>query len=195
MSEKESEESKKVFKKLRAMLHKENTVVIPFSRSKEILLILACIAFVLVSLWLWTIADNQVRQSPVFIKIISVFGVSFFGLGFILGTKKLFDKRPGLIIDENGFQDNTSTIGSGRFIAWRNINRFEVVTIKGTKVLLIFVNNANEMIYKESTWKQKFMRFSEQEYGTPISIGSNILKIEFIALTKLLSERHSAYND
>jgi hypothetical protein len=152
------------------------------------------LTFVILSIWLWTIADIQFRRSPIVVKLVSVFGVSFFGLGLIIGPKKLFDKRPGLIINDNGIQNNLG-VGTGIFIAWENIVRFEIITIKNTKLFLIFINNANEIIKIESKWKQKIMRYSLKSFGTPISIGSGTLKMEFNTLTKLLADRHLAFKN
>ena len=175
-------------------MNSNNIIEIPVSKTKTLLLILGCLTFVILFVWLWTNADNQVRRSPIVVKIVSVLGASFFGLGLIIGPKKLFDKRPGLIINDNGIQNNLG-VGTGIFIAWENIVRFEVMTIKSTKLLLIFINNSDEVIEKESKWKQKIMRYSLRSFGTPISIGSGTLKMEFNTLTKLLTDRHASFKN
>jgi len=164
------------------------TIEIPLSKTKIILVILGCATFVILSIWIWTIAESQMRYSPLRLQIVSILGITFFGLGLIFGPRKLFDKRPGLIIDDKGIQDNTG-VSTGRFISWTNIKGFEIVKIKSTRLLLILINNADEVINNESKWKQKIMRFSEQTYGTPISIGSGTLKCDFDELVKLLSDR------
>ncbi|HSY77880.1 MAG TPA: STM3941 family protein, partial [Bacteroidia bacterium] len=64
-----------------------------------------------------------------------------------------------------------------------------MVKIKRTKLLLIFMDNTEEIINRESTWKQKMMKLSLRTYGTPISIGSGTLKCNFDELEKLLSDR------
>lgn len=173
------------------MIAEKDKIEIPISKTKTLLLILGCLGFVMVSIWLWSIADEQTSRSPALIKMVSILGILFFGLGLVLGPKKLFDKRPGLIIDDEGIRDNMSSSG-GRFISWSNITGFETIKIKSTKILLIHVNNATDIINKESKWRQKMMRYSERTYGTPISIGSGTLKIDFDKLETILANRYKA---
>ena len=168
------------------------TTKIQVSKTKTFLLILVSLAFVCVSIWLFSIADEQIRRPPIVLKLISIISVCFFGFGFIAGFKKLFDKRPGLIIDDNGIQDNSS-ISTGRFISWSNITGFKTIKIKSTSILLIYINNAEDIINIESKWKQKIMRYSEKTYGTPLSISSGTLQIKFHELEILLLDKLTAY--
>ena len=164
------------------------TIEIPFSKRKIILLFFGAIIFGILSYWLWTIADTQTHYPTIYIQFVSILGIVLFGLGVIFAPIKLFDKRPGLIITDEGIQDNRG-VSSGRFYPWLNITGFKTVSIKRTKLLLIFMDNTEEIINRESTWKQKVMRFSQSTYGTPISIGSGTLKCNFDELEKLLLER------
>jgi len=163
------------------------TIEIPTSKKKTFLIILGCLMFVIICIWLWTRADNQTSYSPINLKIVSIVGIAFFGLGLVLGPKKLFDKRPGLIIDDKGIQINLSVF-SGRFITWTNITKFEITQIKSTRIILIFIDNADEVIRNESKLNRIVMHFSMREYSTPFSIGSGTLKIDFDELYELLTE-------
>ncbi|HWY98605.1 MAG TPA: STM3941 family protein [Bacteroidia bacterium] len=164
------------------------TVEIPLSKRKIILLFFGAIISVLLSYRLWTIADTQTHYPTIYVQCVSILGIILFGFGIIFAPIKLFDKRPGLIISDEGIQDN-SGISSGRFYPWINITGFKMVKIKRTKLLLIFMDNTEEIINRESTWKQKMMKLSLSTYGTPISIGSGTLKCNFDELEKLLSDR------
>ncbi len=166
------------------------TIEIPVSKAKALLIIAASVAFVIACAWLWTIADTQTDRPPAVMKAVSVIGIVFFSLGMVVGVKKLFDKRPGLIIDDQGIQDNTG-LGKGRFIAWTNITGFKLIEIKRTKLISVFVNNADELIAGQSPWKQKMTRLTLQNYGTPISISSSTLKMDSDELLKLLKTRLS----
>jgi hypothetical protein len=174
---------------LNEMYDHNKTITIPISKVKTAFVIVGCFAFVLMAISSWFISNSQTRYPPVFIKMISVVCVMFFGSGMILGFKKLFDKRAGLIIDNKGLQDNTS-ISDGRFIAWDNITGFEMTSVRSTKIILVFINNSDKMIFKESRWKQGIMRQSKKLYGTPISLGSGTLKIKADELLELLHDRH-----
>jgi hypothetical protein len=170
------------------IMNKMNSEIeIPISKKKTILIIFGSLIFVICCVWLWTKAESQTTYPPIILQIITIVGIAFFGLGPIFGLKKLFDKRPGLIISKTGIQNNLSVF-SGHFISWTNIENFEIIQIKGTRIILINVNNAEEAISQESKIKQKIMRFSMKEYGTPYSIGSGSLLVDFDELYDLLTE-------
>ncbi len=165
---------------------------IAINKARTLQLTVGCLVFVIMSVWLWTVADKQTRRSPVLIKTVSVLGVSFFGLGLVLGPKILFTKRPGLIIDNQGILNNTS-VGKESFIAWKNVDGFKIITTGKIDTVLIYINNAEESIRNESIWKQKIMRYCLKKYGTPISIGVSTLKIDANSLIGVLSERHLSF--
>jgi hypothetical protein len=75
-------------------------------------------------------------------------------------------------------------------IEWRNITGLQITKVKSTKILLIFINNAEEIINGEgSMWKQKLMRLTLKMYGTPLSISTGTYKCSFDDLVKLITER------
>jgi hypothetical protein len=162
-------------------------IEIPNSKSKTTKIIFGCIVFVIISIWMWTYAETQTSHSPIALKIYSVIGISFFGSGLILGLIKLFDKRPGLIIDKEGIQ-NYMSISKGIFVSWKDIDRFETIRIASTKILLVFVCNPDKIIASESKWKQKIMKNNYRKHGTPITLGSGTLQIDFDELLEILNE-------
>ncbi|WP_295720620.1 STM3941 family protein [Mucilaginibacter sp.] len=166
-------------------------IEVPLSKTKTLLVILGGFVFVLLSIWMWDTADTQTRWPPICLRVLSVIGGAFFGSALIVGPKKLFDKRPGLIISDEGIQDNCS-ISRGRFIAWKNIQGFKIVKIRSTKLILVFINNAKEVIQEENKFTQALMRVTEKTYGTPISISSGTLKIDSDDLLQLLLDRQLA---
>lgn len=161
-------------------------IEIPTSKKKAILLILGCLMFVIGCIWMWTKAESQTTYSSIFLQIISIIGISFFGIGLVFGPRKLFDRKPGLIISDQGIQNNSS-IFFGYFISWSNIIKFEISQVKSTKLILIIVNNPEEIIGKAGYFKQKILRYSMRENGAPYLIGSGTLKIDFDELYELLN--------
>ncbi len=146
------------------------------------------VLFVIASIWLWTIADEQQRRSPLFVKGLSIIGVVFFGTGIIVFLIQLFDKRPGLIIDQDGIQIN-SGMGKGYFVSWHIITGFEVFAIKSTRLIAVFVNDPERLISAEKPIKRQLMRANLQYYGAPICLTAGTLKIGTDDLVKLLKSR------
>jgi hypothetical protein len=169
---------------------KNETIEIPLSKTKIIFLILGSIAFVAIALWeLVYMADNQTSFNPSFIKVAAILGIVVFSFTGIVGIKKMFDKRPGLIINQEGIDVNSSGMKIG-LIKWEDIIGFSVFQIMSTKLLMIKVCNPDDYINKASnTFISKMMKANNSQYGTPLSISSNALKIDFDSLHKLLREK------
>jgi hypothetical protein len=108
--------------------HETTAVVIPLSKSKIMLMLLGSMCFVGVSVWLWCIAGEQDHFHPLKVRTAAVAGVSFFGLCAVYGCLKLFDGKPGLIIDSRGIVDNSSGLRVGH-VPWTDITGVKVTTV------------------------------------------------------------------
>ena len=118
------------------------------------------------------------------VKGVGILGILFFSATGILGFKKLFDKKVGLIIDSNGITDNSNASSVG-LIEWNDITDIITKQVMSTKFLLINVANPEKYIEKaKSGMKTKLMRSNMKIYGTPLSITSNTLKYDFGELEK-----------
>ena len=170
------------------MQKEENTITIKLSKKKLFLLIIACIAFITTCVWLWIIADSQNRFTPIFVKLVSIVGVLFFGIILPFLILKLFDNKPGLIINSTGIQDNSSAMGM-KFIQWNEIIKIDIAQVQTTRFILIFITNPEEIIEKGNSIQKKLMRMNHKTYGTPISISSNSLKCNFDELLTIISQK------
>lgn len=167
-------------------------IEIPLSKNKLFLGIAASILFVGLGVWLFLNADSFQEQSssllrnPIVIKVISIFSILFFGAVGVFVFKKLFDKKPGLIIDAHGITDNSSGVSVG-LIEWKDITNIVTDQVMSTKFLLIELKDPEKYIAKaKSGMKAKIMRANMKSYGTPLSISSNTLKYNFKKLEELI---------
>ena len=156
----------------------QEELIIKLSKTKILLLIIGSFAFVALSFW-------SGKYDGLFIKAVSTTGILLFGLCGIYGIIKIFDNKPGLIIDKKGIRDNSSAV-SGHLIRWEDITGFEVGEIKKTRFLLIFVNNPQQFLDNANPFKRFIMKMNLKMYGTPVSISSNALQCNFDELLKML---------
>ena len=164
-------------------------VKIPLSKTKLLLGISGSILFVVLGVFFFmTIADNQTRFSPTFVKGAGIAGILFFSATGIYGIRKMFDNITGLIIDENGIVDNTNASSVG-LIKWSDITGIETAEVASTKFLLIHTRNPEYYLGKVKGFKRKLMEGNNKMYGTPLSITSNTLKYKFKDLEKLIYDR------
>ncbi len=114
-------------------------------------------------------------------KVIGIAGILFFGATGIFAVKKLFDKKPGLIIDQNCITDQSSGVSLG-LIRWSDITEIKVEQIMSTRLLLIHVCDAGQYLNNVNRTKRRMLQANMKMYGTPIAISSVALKCNFTEL-------------
>lgn len=80
-------------------------------------------------------------------------------------------------------------------IKWKEISGMSVYEVASTKMLLIYLHNAEAFIESKvgSGIKAKLMRSNNKMYGTPISISSVTLKYKFNDLKELIANFYEKY--
>lgn len=167
-------------------------VVIPLSKSKLALILLGALACVAGSIGIWSIADTQARYNPLFMKAIAVAGVLFSGGGAVYCCFKVFDTRPGLIIDSQGIVDNSSAVAAGR-IFWHEIIGLKVSEIAGQRFISIEVVDPKRFIDGGSFFSRMVNAANTKMTGSPINISSISLRVEFDKLVHELTEAFAKY--
>ena len=122
--------------------------------------------------------------------IIGIVSILFFGTCLIYAIIKMFDRKAGLVIDENGINDNSSR-GSIGLINWEDISRITPSEIASSKVILIETTNPGKYINRAKNSISKLaMKFNNKKYGTPLAISSNSLEIEHHELLDKLESNY-----
>lgn len=166
-------------------------IIIPFSKKKLALLFLGVMGFVIVSFWLFQNPEMQTRYNPQYIKILSVVSILFSSFCGIYILMKFFDKKPGLIIYDEGIIDNSSSICLG-LIKWENITDIKITKIRTQKILTIEINNADEIISQQRGLKKMFMKLNKKYFHSPIQITSNSLACSFQELHEIIQDHLTA---
>jgi len=163
---------------------------IKLSKGKIILLTLGSMAFVVTGIWMWSFTDMD--MDALLYKVVALAAILFFGMTGIYGLTKIFDNKPGLIINEHGLLDNSSAV-SGNLIKWSDIEGFDLLQVSTTKFLLIFVKNPQDYLDK-ANWVSRFwMKMNNKYYGTPLSISSSSLQCNFEELLAEVNAKVGQY--
>ena len=172
-------------------------IEIPLSKTKIFLLLAGSVVFVVIGL-LFAIEPDRfvtpILRSPGVVRIAGIAAVLFFGATGIYGARKIFDKTPGLIIDEKGIFDNSNATSIG-LIPWSEITAINTAQVMSTKFLLIFTRDPELVMQKVTGIKRKLMASNWKMFGTPISITSTALKYDFEKLEVLLRKKLQEYGD
>lgn len=167
----------------------ETRIKIPLSKGKIVLMSFGSLVFVLAGIWMiW-------MELSIIYSFFGVISILFFGACGIGWNIKLFDGKMGLIIDSEGIWNNSSGLSSS-FIRWKDIEKFDYHKIEATEILMIYVKNPDEYIENaENIIKALALKFDYKMYGTPFSIGTVGLKINFSNLEKILKRQFAIYKD
>ena len=105
-------------------------IKIPLSKFKLVLLLLASLVFVaggvLFIINPSTYTDSGINHHPkTEISVVGYACVIFFGMGVVVFIIKLFDNKPGLLVDKYGITINPGSGSfSSSFVNWDDIDRF-----------------------------------------------------------------------
>lgn len=172
-------------------------IEIPLSKSKMTLTFIGSLTFVAIGIWLLVKQPefkNPILGHPNVVFIVGIVSILFFGLIAILVFRKFFDKKPGLIINQQGIFDNSSGVAAG-LIPWTDIQEITISQVMSQKFLMIIVKNPEKYLEKVSNpIKRNAMKMNYKTYGSPISISANALQTDFDELEKLLSKKLSEYS-
>lgn len=180
-------------KKLHAQLKKrmEERIEIQLSKTKILLLLIGATVFVVLGIHF--IINPEQFKSTIFrnieiIRIVGIASVAFFGLCLVFITKKLFDKKVGLTIDQNGITDNSNRANLG-IIEWTDITGIGTIQVASTKILMLETDKPEKYIERAKNGIAKSaMKANYKMYGSPLSIISNSLKIKHDDLQKLITK-------
>jgi hypothetical protein len=178
-------------------MHDLQTIEIPLSKFKIVMMLLGCLAFVTIGVFFVTSSErflSIMARSSAKIFIAGCLGIVFFGLiGFSM-LKKIFDNSPGLIISEGGITDNSSGVPAG-FIPWSDIVAVKETTVAGQRFINLVVKNHEDYVQRQkSALKRWIMRKNFKTYRTGIGISANALKINLDDLKRIIEKRLSDFN-
>lgn len=167
-----------------------NQTIIPLSKSKLIKHFIGSLLFVFAGFLFITNPFWFIKSdNPLMIKMIGYASIVFFGVCALFISQKLFDKKPGLVIDEEGITDNSSGVSAGK-ILWKDIKDISVQEVANQKFIMLEMKNPEFYLQREKNpIKKGMMELNYKLYQTPINISINGLKIDFEELNELISEK------
>ena len=142
-------------------------------------------------------SGNLFFDNPI-IKGIASYGGIALGLGgMIVVIKKLLTNGPGLVLSEQGIDDNSSAFKFG-CIPWSDITEIhEYIQQTGPSkqyfVTIRLVDPGKLIAGETSAWKRKLLKINAENFGSPVHISTNGLKIKHAELLKLMREYFERY--
>jgi hypothetical protein len=159
------------------------------SRKKSFGILILALIFAAGSVWMVVYAEDFESKDPIFTRIVGIVGVLFCAAAVFACVRMLVKNRLFLTIDGEGIDVDPACPASEK-IAWVHIEGFSEISIRGTKIIVIHVNNPDYWIEREkSTVRLKMMKFNLGYCGSPFGIGAGVARISHVELWKLLNDR------
>lgn len=171
--------------------------IIPLDRAKLGGLLVLSLIFVALGGWMLTVDLGDVVSvdgdlDRVITITIGMMSILFFGPAAALIAYKFFDRKPGLVLSEDGFTDNSSVISAG-FVPWSDVVKLKNYDISGQRSLMIAVRDPEKYIKRYGPLRRMFVRANQRWYGGPIGITANTLRIRQSELYALFQAHLDAY--
>lgn len=127
------------------------------------------------------------------IRTLGALLILVFGFLAVCVIKWLFNAKPGLVIDADGFIDNTAALNLGR-VWWRDVQGLGEWSFGGQKVVVFLLHDPQCFIESYAAERQrKAMLMNMQSCGSPATLSAMMLKISHKQLYALLQEQYAAY--
>jgi hypothetical protein len=170
-------------------MHIADEKIIELSKKKLLFVIAGSCLFVGIGLSLFQmdsadIASERRFNNPVLVHGLGFATFAFFGFIALCAIKKLFDSKPGLILDSVGITDNASIISAG-LIPWPDITGFDIFETNGQRTLIVMVANPEKYIAASGPGMRTLHRLTFNMCGSPIGIASTVLKTDFDGLLQV----------
>ena len=167
-------------------------IEIPLNKKKIIFLFFICIAFLLIGLWFIfkpPVISNSYWGNPTRMYLAGIGGIFIGALGSVAFFIKLFDKKPGLIINDQGVFDNASGVAAG-LVAWQDIVGLRTFNEANQRGLILIVKNPEFYLNRQKNFlKRKLMNMNNDKFDSPINIPAIGLKCNFDELCKTIRDK------
>ncbi len=169
----------------------DNRLEIPSSRLKNIILSLSGTLMTLMSgfMLLAGLYSGSYLYN-LFTIIIGLFGTLFFGSATLFYFKNIFVSKPILIINNDGFYDNSSILSmKNSLISWDSVRKIKNMPIMGQGMVSIFMKDQDAYLAKLPLFKRLITKMNIALGYGEITINMNQIKdMDGEELTEIMIE-------
>ena len=161
-------------------------VVVERSRAKALASILGCALFIVASLAI-------IAQGSAVTLVVGAVGLltfAGFGIGWIV---LLLRAGPGLVVDDTGFNDDSSAVAVGR-VAWSDVTSVSERSLFRTSFVVVNVREPRTYVARLGRLARLAATANRRLFGSPVTVASVGLKTSFSSLSMLLREGFEQYH-
>jgi len=164
-------------------------VIVQFSKSKVLVILMGAIAFLAGGIWILTLPSAEVSFRGALAAWICI------PFSIIVGAfalSRLWSNKPALIIDEKGITDNASGMAVG-FVPWSDITGAGIGMFRKQQFLGIAVSNSEQYLAKANRLKRMLMKTNRSALGYVINIPQIALSVPIEKLLAHINEHRKPH--
>lgn len=136
---------------------------------------------------LFIVLGQSEEEPPIMVIIIGYISVGFFGLCLVYCLYRLVNKKPSIIINQNGIMDNSSYIGGGQ-LQWSDIADVVLYEFMGQKFIGLKLHDTERFMARQSGMKKAFIRMNRRMLDMPVNIPQSGVRMPLDKLYVLIKE-------
>lgn len=168
------------------------------NKTKVLRNLIVCLLFLCIGIWILLAkpqTGNPVFNEPIIKYGAAVLSILFFGFGATWFAGRLRDKRPGLVINDQGIIDR-STLVARDMITWDEIESFERSQVRKQEFILVKLKDPEAyMTRQQGRYKKRLMKYNSEFQGTPVGILLSSLACKANELEEFLNTRLKMYRE
>lgn len=119
--------------------------------------------------------DDDAKQRLYLYLGLSILIVYYTSLSFADYWRTLFNPSAVLSIEQDGINDCISLFSCGK-IKWSEIVDVRIQQVLKTNFLVIYVDNSDSLIDRQSKWKQRTLKGFQKKFGSPVVVSQKRIK-------------------
>lgn len=127
------------------------------------------LVFVCVGIGLYMIAEKVGDIELLWLKIIGIISIIIFGLCLLFYIKILINRKPALIVTDEGIIDHSSYIGAG-MVKWKQIEHIDFINYGGQVFLGIYTYDPELIISRTNGFKSILNKINRRLLPTQVNI-------------------------
>ncbi|MEN2767496.1 STM3941 family protein [Ornithinibacillus xuwenensis] len=163
-------------------------IVIYPKRGKLIVYSVLSLMFVTLGIFLFVVGFTEAGSDGMKFIIIGMITFVFFGLCMMYLIKVLFNRKPALIITDEGILDDSTYIGAG-LIKWEEIANIDFVHFSRQTYLGIYTHDPELIINRSTKYKRMLNRLNKGLLDSQVNIPIKILDCSIEDLVARINER------
>ncbi len=171
-------------------------IKVPIDKSKAI----TRFTFFVILLLIFTLMAIQPQlftrsSSTGFIKVAGFIGSFIFIIGAAFTAQKVFNKKPGLVVDNDGIADGSLGVLFPK-VSWAQVTEIGHLESNGDYFIKIVLKDPEKYMAAEpNPLKRKMLEMNYNTLRTPVNIAASRLKMDFQELYSLIQNKWEAFRN